>query len=255
MAKIKITWVIALVVFWEIIARTGLVNELLLPTPSSVIIYLINGLIYKDLLLQLIQSIGLVVLGLSISVIVGIVITYLDYFYPVFQGLFEVFASIFHPLPGIAMLPVVVLWVGVGFDAVLLIIIHAVIWSFYLNLKMGFHQIDRSLIEAAHNNGASDIQLFRYVLMPESLPSIATGLKIGWSRGWRGLISAEMIFGAISALGGIGWFMYERRAFGDVKGTYAGIVLVAIVGILVEQVLFNQQGKYIFSKGNHQDNE
>jgi NitT/TauT family transport system permease protein len=64
-------------------------------------------------------------------------------------------------------------------------------------------------------------------------------LKIGWSRGFRALISAEMIIGAISSIGGIGWYMYERRSFMDTTGMYAGIFLVVIVGILIEEVLFN----------------
>ena len=238
MRYIKPFWIFLLMFIWESVARLEVVNPLLLPPLSKVLIELIQGIANGKLLLQGLQSIAMVVLGLFISVILGILITYLDYFYPVIRGLLEVLASIFHPLPGIALLPVIVLWAGVGMDAVLLIIIHAVLWSFYLNLKMGFNTIEKSLIEAARNNGARNFQLFRFVLLPESSSSILTGLRIGWSRGWRGLISAEMIFGAISSIGGIGWFMYERRAFGDIVGTYAGIVFVAAIGVFVEQVLF-----------------
>lgn len=238
MKYIKAFWILLMMIIWETITRLKLVNPLLLPALSKVLVELIQGIVSGKLLLQGLQSIAMVLIGLLISVVIGIIITYLDYFYPLFQGLVEVLASIFHPLPGVALLPVVVLWAGVGMDAVLLIIIHAVVWSFYLNLKTGFRIIEQSLIEAARNNGASNIQLFRYVLLPESGHAILSGLRIGWSRGWRGLISAEMIFGAISSIGGIGWFMYERRAFGDIIGTYAGIVFVAAIGIFVEQVLF-----------------
>lgn len=243
MTRIKLFWLIILIILWEITGRIGLVDSLILPAFSTVLVYLVRGLAEGYLILQLLQSVGMVILGLFISVVLGTVMNYLDYFHPVAKGLFEVLSSIFHPLPGIALLPVVVLWVGVGMDAVLVIIIHAVLWSYYLNVKSGYQMIDKSLIEAARNNGATNIQLFRYVLLPGSKRSIATGLRIGWSRGWRGLISAEMVFGAISALGGIGWFMFERRAFGDIKGTYAGIVLVAIVGVLVEQVIFKHSSE------------
>lgn len=237
---IKLFWIIGLLVVWEVVSRLGLLSPMLLPTLSDVIEELIKGLYKGKLLYQCLQSIGMVLIGLIISIVVGTLMVYLDYYYPVFQALFEVMASILHPLPGIALLPVVVLWAGVGMDAVLLIIIHAILWSFYLTLKMGFVAIDQSLIEAARNNGAHNFQLFKYVLLPGSMASVLTGIRVGWSRGWRGLISAEMIFGAISAIGGIGWFMYERRAFGDIKGTYAGIVLVAIVGIVVEQIVFRR---------------
>lgn len=241
MKRIKLFWVIILVLVWEIIGVFELVNPLLLPRFSSVVLYLIEGLAGGKLLFQLLQSITIIVLGMTISVVVGTIMSYLDYHYKTLRGLFDVLVSIFHPLPGIALLPVIVLWVGVGLDAVLVVIIHAVLWSYFLNLKQGFLDIDYSLIEAAKNNGASKCQLFRYVLIPESVQAIKTGIRIGWSRGWRGLISAEMIFGSISALGGIGWFMYERRAFGDIKGTYAGIVLVAIIGVIVEQAIFKNE--------------
>lgn len=239
--KYKIMWLVIILLVWEVIASLKLVNPLLLPRFSKVILEMFDGLINGDLLLQAIQSVVFVVIGLLVSIILGTVFVYLDYFYPVLKALLELLSSILHPLPGVAILPVVVLWVGVGSDAVLLIIIHAVLWSYFLNLKMGFNLIDQSLIEAAHNNGASKWQLFRFVLLPESLESMYTGIRIGWSRGWRGLISAEMIFGAISSIGGIGWFMYERRAFGDITGTYAGILVVTLIGIVVEQVIFKNQ--------------
>ncbi len=63
-----------------------------------------------------------------------------------------------------------------------------------------------------------------------------TGVHIGWARGWRGLISAEMIFGSISQIGGLGWYMYQRRAFMDTAGMYAGIIFVMLIGLIVEGV-------------------
>lgn len=239
--RTKFYWLILIVVLWEVIAWVEWVNPLLLPRFSHVVRELMAGIMTGNLLLQAGQSIGFVVIGLCVSVIIGTVFVYVDYFYPSLKALLELLASVLHPLPGVAMLPIIVLWFGIGSDAVVMIIIHAVLWSYYLNVKMGFKLIDVSLIEAAHNNGATHWQLFRFVLIPESKEAMFTGLRIGWSRGWRGLISAEMIFGAISSTGGIGWFMYERRAFGDITGTYAGILLVAVIGILVEQVIFRNQ--------------
>lgn len=243
--RAKIVWLIILLIIWELITAFELVNPLLLPRFSQVCITLIKGLLSGKLLMQGLQSIAFVILGLLISIVIGTLFVYLDYYYSSIRALLELLSSILHPLPGIALLPVIVLWFGVGSDAVVMIIIHAVLWSYYLNLKMGFRMIDSSLIEAAHNNGASKIQLFKYVLMPSSKDAMYAGLRIGWSRGWRGLISAEMIFGAISSIGGIGWFMYERRAFGDIRGTYAGILFVALIGIVVEEIIFpNQDDKY-----------
>lgn len=236
----KVIWAMCLLVLWESITRLGLVNPLSLPAASDVARRLGSGLINGDLGLQLIQSLGIIFLGLAISTVLVLVMVYLDYFYMPFRHLFELLSAIFHPLPGIAMLPVIMIWFSAGYEAALVVIIHAALWSMYLTLKKGFENVDISLIEAARNNGASNNQLYRYVLMACARGDLITGIQIGWSRGWRGLIGAEMVFGAISALGGIGWFMVERRAFMDITGMYAGIVLIACVGVVVEEILFNR---------------
>lgn len=235
---IKGFWIVLLIGLWEVIPMMGLISPLVLPRFSKVAFALLTGLIEGDLLIQLLQSIGLILAGLMAGSLIGLAFSYFSHFHAMVDGLMDVLSSIFHPLPGIALLPVIVLWFGIGFDAVFMVILHAVIWSFYLNMRLGYGSIDPSLIEAARNNGASNLQLYRHVLLPGAKEAMITGMKIGWSRGWRSLISAEMIFGAISSIGGIGWFMFERRAFGDTVGTYSGILVVAIVGILVEQLIF-----------------
>jgi len=236
----KSIWLMMIILLWEIVGRSGLVSPLLLPPFSHVLMSLIDNCIHGDLLLQSLQSILLVVVGLGVAVIIGTALVYMDYFSTSLKHLIEMLSSILHPLPGIALIPIVVLWFGIGLNAVFVIIFHGIVWSFYLNFKMGIANIDQALIEAAKNNGANRFQLFRFVLLPCSMHAIVAGLMIGWSRGWRALISAEMIFGSISAVGGLGWFMYTRRAYGDIKGVYSGIIIVALIGVLVEQLIFKK---------------
>lgn len=236
----KAFWLLLIIGAWEATARFGGINPLLFPAFSVVAGSLMTGLLKGTLLVQLIQSLTVITAGLATGLVLAIVMAYLDYFSDISQSLLELLASALHPLPGIALLPVVVLWAGVGLKAVFVIIVHAVVWSLFLNIKMGFRQVEQSLVEVAKNYGATDFQLFRHVLMPCSVHALLTGLQVGWSRGWRALISAEMVFGAISSLGGIGWYIYERRAFMDTPGIYAGILLIVLVGVLVEQVLFGK---------------
>lgn len=239
-SKYKTLWLIGLLLLWEIIGRLELFSPLLLPKFSEVMVTLFDAFINGSLMLQTLQSIGLVILGLTLSAVVGVILVYVDYFHRKLGYLIELLAGILHPLPGIALLPIVVLWFGIGLKAVFVVIFHGIVWSFYLNFKLGVATIDKPLIEAAKNNGATAFQLFRFVLLPCSKEAIVTGLMIGWSRGWRSLIGAEMIFGSISAVGGIGWFLYTSRAFGDIKSVYSGILVVALIGVLVEQLVFKK---------------
>lgn len=235
----KVIWSLLLIAVWEILSRLKIINPLLLPPLSAVFEALVKGIKEGVLLIQLLESIRMVVLCVLVGMLISVIMAYLDYFYIPLRSLFELLSSMLHPLPGIALLPIVILWVGIGKKAALIIILHAVLWSLYLNVKSGFNKVQREYIEVARNNGATNYQLLRYVLLPNSLYALLTGARIGWARGWRALIGAEMLFGAISNVGGIGWYLYERRAFMDAPGLFAGIVLVIIVGLLVEQLIFS----------------
>lgn len=258
--KLKMMWLLVLMVLWEFVARSGMFNSQLMPTLTEILDALIKGIVSGDLMLQLLQSLVMVLIGVATGFLLSIVMGYLDYYFKVFRSLFELLCAILHPLPGVALLPLMILFFGIGQTAVFMIIIHAVLWPMYMNVKLGFESVDHELVEVAKSNGATKFQLFWFVLFRGSVKALLTGVQIGWSRGWRGLISAEMIFGAINAIGGIGWYIYERRAFMDTKGIYAGILLVVIIGILVEQLVFNSlilhlYNKSVQTKDNHSYSE
>jgi len=244
--KQKVVWMVALIILWEFLARAQVFNPQLLPAFSKVMIRLVKALISGQLIQQLVQSLGFVIAGVGLGLVIAFLMAVCAYYSGWLRSLLDLMCGLLHPLPGVALLPVVILWSGVGGQAVFTVILHAVVWSQYLSLLSGFDHVEEAYIEAAQNNGASGWQLIRHVLVPMSYPAILNGLKVGWSRGWRALISAEMIFGAISSIGGIGWFMYERRAFMDTTGLFAGMVLVALVGVLVEGLIFGHflKGRY-----------
>ncbi len=232
----KFLWLMFFIFVWEIIGIFEWVHPLILPRFTAVFLRFVEGIIKGSLLLQGIHSIKIVFFGLGIGCFLGLVFASLDYFFPTLQALFELLAAMLHPLPGVVILPIVLLFAGVGVEGICLVIIHNVLWSFYLNVKKGFKTIPREYVEVAQNNGAKKWQLWFYVLLPLSREHMKTGVHIGWARGWRGLISAEMIFGSISQIGGLGWYMYQRRAFMDTAGMYAGIIFVMLIGLIVEGV-------------------
>ena len=103
--------------------------------------------------------------------------------------------------------------------------------------------------------GLSMIRLIMDIYLPASLPSILSGLKVGWARAWRALISAEMIFGVSGAVGGLGWFIYVKRYQMDTAGTFAALVVIMIIGILIEHLLFNSLEKHTIRKWGMIKNE
>ncbi len=234
----QMLWLGGLLVIWEAASRLGWVNPLILPAASDVLVCLVGGLADGTLALQWLQSVGLVLAGLALGGLMGLLMACLDYFVPASRPVLSLFASMLHPLPGVALLPLILAVAGIGGRAVFLVILHAVVWSAYLGMSTGFTQVEPHLVDVAQNMGATRRQLVFHVLIPVSLPHIGAAVRIGWSRGWRALISAEMIFSAIGSLGGLGWYLFERRAFMDITGLYAGVVLVIVTGVVVEQGVF-----------------
>jgi NitT/TauT family transport system permease protein len=109
-----------------------------------------------------------------------------------------------------------------------------------LNLLAGFRSIPPIYRDVGRNIGLKPLQNTGLIMIPAAVPFLLAGLKIGWARAWRALISAEMIFGAAGGEGGLGWFIFKRRVFMDTPGIYAGILVIVVIGILVEDGFFRQ---------------
>ena len=144
------------------------------------------------------------------------------------------FTSLFR----LALLPLALLWFGLGEGSLTFVLVHAVLWPMALNTHSGFMGVSETLRMAGQNYGLKGLRYVLLILVPAALPSILTGLKIGWAFAWRTLIAAELVFGVSSGAGGIGWFIYENRNQLEIPSVFAGLLMVIIIGLLVESVVF-----------------
>lgn len=146
--------------------------------------------------------------------------------------------SMFNPLPAIAVLPLAMLWFGLGEASLLFVLVHAVLWPFALAALGGFDAVPETQRLVGRNYGLRGPAFVARILIPAALPSIITGLKIGWAFAWRTLIAAELVFGVSSGQGGLGWYIYRNRNELFTDKVFAGLVLVILVGLLVEGIVF-----------------
>jgi NitT/TauT family transport system permease protein len=149
-----------------------------------------------------------------------------------------ILTAMFNPLPAIALLPLALLWFGLGTPSLVFVIVHSVIWAVALNTVAGFASVPQTQRMAGMNYGLSGISFLIQVLVPAAFPSILTGMKIGWAFAWRTLIAAELVFGVTSNQGGLGWFIFESRNELDIASVFAGLMMVTIIGLIVENVIF-----------------
>ncbi len=144
--------------------------------------------------------------------------------------MWKALTSIAHPLPGIALLPLVILFFGTGTASILMIVIHAVLWPMVINFNAGFSSVKQTYIDLGRNYEYGRMGIIRHILIPSSWVYVVAGLRIAWARSWRAVISAEMVFGVIGAYGGLGWYIFNKRVFMDTPGMYAGLLVLIIIG-------------------------
>lgn len=238
--KQRLFWLFILAFCWQFIAWSGYFSELIFPGLDQILISLGESLKDGILIKQLFFSLTIIAQGLILSIIIALILSITAYFSKSFASLLDTITALAHPLPGIALMPLILIWFGSGKNAILLVIIHSVLWPLILNISTGFNSIPEVYSLIAKNYRLNKLEFMFKILIPASMPYFISALKIAWARSWRALISAEMLFGAINSLGGIGWFIFQKRVFFDLPGVFAGIIVIVIVGVVVEDFIFNK---------------
>lgn len=226
------------ILLWEVVRSISNVSGLVLPSLSTILVTLGAAILDGTILLQLGISLAVIAVGGAIAIVAAVIAVAIAGGSRWFADLLSVLGALLHPLPGIALLPVIILWVGIGTPAVVAVIVHSVFWPLLTNLQAGYRSIPETWRSIARNYQIGTTAYLLRIALPAALPYLLAGLRIAWARSWRALISAEMVFGAVAAGGGIGWYLFSRRVFMDTNGLFAGIVLVMIVGSIVESFLF-----------------
>lgn len=223
---------------WEAAARWGHLPPLLFPPFTSVAREFWAGLVSGELLGRAAASLKLIGWGLGLAVGTAFLATALAMVWRPAGEALTVLMAVLHPLPGIAVLPVVILWLGTGPQSIAAVIWFSAFWPLVANLHAGLRSVPAAQIEAGRNLGLSGLRLVAAVLVPGALPHLLTGLRVGWARAWQASVAAEMVFGAAGGEGGLGWYIYKQRYFMEIPAVFAGMTVIILIGLLVEELLF-----------------
>jgi NitT/TauT family transport system permease protein len=226
-----------LALLWEAAARWQ-DNDLLLPTFLQTMRALWDGIASGELPGNVATSMGVLLQGYAAGIALAFALTSLAVSTRIGRDLLETLTSMFNPLPAIALLPLALLWFGLGRGSLVFVIIHSVLWPLALNTYAGFRGVPETLRMAGRNYGLGGLRLVLQILVPAALPAILSGLKIAWAFAWRTLIAAELVFGATSGKGGLGWYIFQNRNELYTDKVFAGLALVIMIGLLVENGVF-----------------
>lgn len=232
---------------WEIYAL-WLNNPLLFPTFSATIEAFVAGLISGKIVLATWSSIKVLLQGYAVGLAIAALFTAFASATRIGSDILETLTAMFNPLPSIALLPLAMIWFGLGEGSIIFVLIHAVLWAVALNTHAGFKAVSPTWRMVGKNYGLSNIAYVTKILIPGAFPSILTGMKIGWAFAWRTLIAAELVFGASSGSGGLGWYIFQNKNMLDIPNVFAGLLTVIIFGLLVENLIFKTVEKKTISR-------
>jgi NitT/TauT family transport system permease protein len=228
----------ALIALWEITARI-VDNDLLLPTFGATFRAFVEGILSGELLVKTGISMSVLLRGYAIGVVLAFALTSAAVSARIGRDLLQMLTAMFNPLPSIALLPVALLWFGLGTGSLLFVLVHAVLWPLALNMYTGFLGVPPTLKMAGRNFGLRGLRQVVLILVPAALPSILAGLRVGWAFAWRTLIAAELVFGASAGQGGLGWYIFQNRNELYTDRVFAGLAAVIVIGLLVEHLVFD----------------
>ena len=226
-----------LIALWEAYAR-WLDNSLLFPTFTETVQTFWHDLRSGVLINRTITSLRTLALGYACGLALAGVFTTLAVASGVGTRILSTLTAMFNPLPAIALLPLALIWFGLGTPSLVFVIIHSVLWAVSLNTLIGFRSVPETLRMSGRNVGLKGARYVGLILIPAAFPSILAGLKIGWAFAWRTLVAAELVFGVSARSGGIGWYIFEARNDLDTPTVFSGLLTVILIGLVVESVIF-----------------
>jgi NitT/TauT family transport system permease protein len=239
--------ILVLAILWQLYAQY-LDNPLLFPTLSDTLVTLWDRLVDGTLPGRIWTTLKILLSGYALGTILAALLTVLAINTRIGTDFLETMTAMFNPLPAISLLPLALIWFGLGASSLVFVLIHSVLWAVALNTHAGFLGVSRTLRMVGANYGLRGISYVFKILIPAAFPSILTGLKIGWAFAWRTLIAAELVFGVSSGQGGLGWFIFENRNLLDIPAVFAGLLTVIVIGLIVENVVFQTLERHTILK-------
>ena len=231
---------VTLVIIWQISSNTGLLNKNILPSPKreveTLISLLASGKLQGHLLVSFIRVIkGFLIgtfLGLSLGTCMGLSKTV--------QKIFTTLVGVFRPIPMIAWIPLLILWMGITETSKVAVISIGSFWPVLLNTIQGIHSVDKKFLEVASTLEKKYV-IFSIVL-PSALPSVFTGIRLGISSAWTSVVAAEMI----AASKGIGYMITYARELSQPHIMLVGVFTIGFVGLIIDAVIQYLQKKIIY---------
>lgn len=218
---------------WYAVAVSGVMPPGQLPRPDQVLAVLVERFREQDLLRDVRLSVLRVLIGVVVGCLIAVPVGFALAWYRVLRQMFDPLISFFRALPPIALIPLVIVYLGIGEDARLSILIYAAFFSSVVVIYEGIAATDEIYVRAARAMGASEWELFTRVVVPLAIPQVLVGVRVALGVCWATLVAAELI----AAQRGLGASIQDAANFFQIEMVYGGVVLIGLSALLMDRLL------------------
>lgn len=224
---------ICLIGFWFALRATGLINPTLLPSPAAVFEVFWRSITEGDLAMNILMSVKRVVLGLLLGMVVAVPVGFLIGWYKPVRRFVDPLINFFRALPPIALIPLVIVYLGIGEVAKIAILFYASFFAAVIVMYEGMTQISPVYIRVARTLGATDFEIFRKVMLPMTVPHMLTAMRVALGVAWATLVASELV----AAQQGLGAMIQNASSFFDLGTIYLGIICIGTLALAMDLIL------------------
>ncbi|MFH1021915.1 MAG: ABC transporter permease [Planctomycetota bacterium] len=246
--SVRLTFLMAVLLLWETIARLHIWPDYLFPAPSGVAATLIRGFRDQTFFIAISRSLWRLIRGYVAATAGGLALGMLLAQSRGFKTTFGMLVMGLQTLPSICWLPLALLWFGLNEQAIIFVIVMGSMLSVAQATEDGIRNSPPVYIQAARNLGADGVNLYLRVIFPSAWPSIVTGMKMGWSFAWRSLMAGELLY----AVPGLGNLLAMGRELNDMNQVVAVIIVIITLGLISDKLIFAALEKQVRAKWGFQ---
>lgn len=230
-----------LLILWQILGNQGRINAAVMPSPSQILETFSEMLKSGELAENLGASVFRVLCGFFFGTLAGLLFGVITGLYPYINKAVAAVFGILRPIPMIGLVPLMILWFGIGEKSKIIVIAVGTFWPVLINTQEGIFNVSSKLIEVAQLLEKDKITVLTKIILPSAVPSIFTGVRLGVGNAWKSVVAAEML----AATKGIGYMIEYARELAQPGKLFVGLLSIGIIGLVIDVVIMKIQKKLI----------